>query len=107
VGRPERYDTAMRRAEVIARVSARRAEIVERFRVRSLSLFGSVARDQARPESDVDLLVEFEGPTTFDAHMGLLLFLEDLLGQRVDLVTAKGLKPRLRPLIGEELVRVA
>ncbi len=97
----------MRRADAIARVSARRDEIVERFGVRSLSLFGSVARDQAGPESDVDIVVEFEGPTTFDAHMGLLLYLEDLLGQRVDLVTATGLKPRLRLLIGEELVRVA
>ncbi len=97
----------MRRAEVIARVAACRGEIVEQFGVRSLSLFGSVARDQAGPESDVDVLVEFEGPTTFDAHMGLLLYLEDLLGRRVDLVTAKGLKPRLRPLIHEELVRVA
>jgi hypothetical protein len=44
----------------------------------------------------VDVLVEFERPTTFDAHMGLLVFLEDLLGCRVDVVTAKGLKPRLR-----------
>ena len=46
-------------------------------------------------------------PTTFDGHMGLLVFLEDLLGHRVDVVTAKGLKPRLRPLIEQDLVRVA
>ena len=97
----------MRRADVIALVSARREEIVRRFGVRSLSLFGSMARDEARPDSDVDVLVEFEGPTTFDGHMGLLVFLEDLLGCRVDVVTAKGLKPRLRPLIDQDLVRVA
>jgi hypothetical protein len=66
-----------------------------------------VARDEARPDSDVDFVVEFEGPTTFDDHMGLLVFLEDLLGRRVDVVTAKGLKPRLRPLIDQDLVRVA
>ena len=97
----------MRRAEVIALVSAQREEIVRCFGVRSLSLFGSVARDEARSDSDVDLLVEFEGPTTFDGHMGLLVFLEDLLGRRVDVVTAKGLKPRFRPLIDPDLVRVA
>ena len=97
----------MRRADVIALVSARRNEIIHRFGVRSLSLFGSVARDEARPDSDIDVLVEFEGPTTFDGHMGLLVFLEDLLGRRVDVVTAKGLKPRLRPLIDQDLVRVA
>ena len=106
-GRNGRYDTTMRRAEVIALVSARRDEIVQRFGVRSLSLFGSVARDEARPDSDVDVLVEFEGPTTFDSHMGLLIFLEDLLGRRVDVLTAKGIKSRLRPLIDQDLVRVA
>ena len=107
VGHTGRYDARMRRAEVIALLSASRDEIVRRFGVRSLSLFGSVARDEARPDSDVDVLVEFEGPTTFDGHMGLLIFLEDLLGRRVDVITAKGLKPRLRPLIDRDLVRVA
>jgi len=97
----------MRRAEVIAAIAAHREDIARRFGVRSLSLYGSVARDEAGPNSDVDLVVEFEGPTTFDAHMGLLVFLEDLLGCRVDVVTAKGLKPRLRPLIEQDLVRVA
>ena len=97
----------MRRADVIARISATREELTKQFGVRSLALFGSVARDEARPDSDVDVLVEFEGPTTFDAHMGLLVFLEDLLACRVDVVTAKGLKPRLRPLIDRDLVRVA
>ena len=97
----------MRRADVIALLAARRDEIVRQFGVRSLSLFGSMARDEARPNSDVDLLVEFEGPTTFDGHMGLLVFLEDLLGCRVDVVTAKGLKPGLRVLIDQDLVRVA
>jgi predicted nucleotidyltransferase len=97
----------MRRADVIALIAAHPDEIVDRFAVRALSLFGSVARDEARPDSDVDLLVEFEGPTTFDGHMGLLVYLEDLLGCHVDVVTVKGLKPRLRPLIDQDLVRVA
>lgn len=93
----------MRRADVITQIFARREELTKKFGVRSLALFGSVARDEARSDSDVDVLVEFEGPTTFDAHVGLLMFLEDLLGCRVDVVTAKGLKPRLRPLIDPRL----
>lgn len=97
----------MRRAEVVALLSERSLEIAERFGVRSLSLFGSTARDEAGPDSDVDVLVEFAGPVTFDAHMGLLVYLEDLLGRRVDVVTASGLKPGLRPLIERDLVRVA
>jgi predicted nucleotidyltransferase len=106
-GCARRYDTEMRRADVLALVGARRDELVQRFGVRSLSLFGSVARDEAGPDSDVDVLVEFDGPTTFDRHMGLLIFLEDLLGCRVDVLTATGIKPRLRPLIDPDLVRVA
>ena len=101
------YDASMRRADVIAQIAAQREELTRRFGVRSLSIFGSVARDEARSDSDVDVLVEFDGPTTFDGHMGLLVFLEDLLGCRVDVVTTKGLKPRLRPLIDQDLVRVA
>ena len=97
----------MRRAEAIALISSRWDEIRRSFGVRTLSLFGSVARDEGRPDSDVDVLVEFDGPVTFDAHTGLMIFLEDLLGCRVDVVTATGLKPRLRPLIEPDLVRVA
>lgn len=97
----------MRRAEVIELLLAHRDEFVRQFGVRTLSLFGSVARDEARPDSDVDVLVEFEGPTTFDGHMGLLVYLEDLLGRRVDVVTAKGLKRRMRPQVEQDLVRVA
>lgn len=101
------YHVLMRRAQVIALLSGKSEEIAARFGVRSLSIFGSTARDEARPDSDVDVLVEFTGPVTFDAHMGLLVYLEDLLGRRVDVVTASGLKPRLRPLIEQDLVRVA
>jgi predicted nucleotidyltransferase len=50
--------------------------------------------------------VEFQGPTTFDAHMGLMEYLEDLFGCRVDVVTVGGLKPRLRHRIEGELIRV-
>jgi predicted nucleotidyltransferase len=77
------------------------------FRVKSLSLFGSVARDEAGPQSDLDLLVEFDGHATYDLYIGLKLFLEDLLGCRVDLVMTKALKPRMRPSVEREAVRVA
>ena len=73
----------------------------------SISLFGSVVRGEATLESDIDVLVEFDGPVTFDRYMGLKLFLEDLLGAKVDLVTPRSLKPRIRPQIEAEAVRVA
>ena len=96
----------MRRDKTLALLRAHRADLA-RFHVKSLALFGSVARDEAGPESDLDLLLEFEGPGTFDLYMGLKLFLEDLQSCRVDLVMSKALKPRMRPYVEREAVRVA
>jgi uncharacterized protein len=79
----------------------------QRFGVRQLSLFGSTVRDQAKESSDVDVLVEFDGPATSDRYFGLQFYLEDLLGCPVDLVTDKALRPELRPHIEKEAVRVA
>jgi hypothetical protein len=90
---------------------ARLAELMPtvraRFGVRDLAIFGSVARGEASEASDVDVLVDFVGPATFDGYMGLKLFLEDTLGARVDLVTRAALKPRLRAGIEAEARRVA
>jgi hypothetical protein len=71
--------------------------------VRSLGLFGSAARGQSAPASDLDFLVEFDR-NTFDAYMGLKEFLENLFDCPVDLVLAHTLKPRLRDPILRETV---
>lgn len=73
----------------------------------SLSLFGSVARNAATEKSDVDLLIDFDRPATFDAFMDAKDKLESWLGRRVDLVTRKALRPRLRAAIEAEAVLVA
>lgn len=75
--------------------------------VASLDVFGSVARGDAREDSDVDILVTFTTPATFDRFMDLKLFLEDTLGRRVDLVTRGALREALRPHVEAELKRVA
>lgn len=75
--------------------------------VETLSLFGSVARDEAGPASDVDLLVELDGPATFNGYMELLVYLEARLGTIVDLVTTGGLRQGVRPYIEREMIRVA
>jgi len=77
------------------------------FGVRRISLFGSTARDEAREDSDLDLLVEFDVIPTLDAFVGLKLFLEDHIGHKVDLVTPDALKPRMRPAVEREAVDVA
>lgn len=71
-----------------------------------LALFGSVVRDSARADSDVDILVSFDGPVTSSRYLGVQFSLEDLLGRRVDLVTDKALRPGLRPYVERGAVRV-
>ena len=97
----------MRRDDVLERLNLHREELRTRYGVGSIALFGSYARDEARPDSDVDLLVEFERPPTFLSYMHLIDYLEQLLGTRVDLATPKKLKPRARPYVERELIRVA
>lgn len=75
--------------------------------VASLALFGSAARDDMAENSDIDVLVEFSGPATFDGYMDLKGYLRELLGRPVDLVTRNALKPALRARIAAEIVNVA
>jgi predicted nucleotidyltransferase len=74
--------------------------------VKSLAVFGSVARGEARPDSDVDILVEFEGRATFDRFMDTRYYLEELLGCKVDLVMPGDIKPRLKHYIMQDLIYV-
>jgi hypothetical protein len=96
----------MRRDDVLKALRAHNAEL-ERFGVKSLLLFGSVARDEASTDSDVDLLVGFAKPPGFSSFMKLRIFLEDLLGAEVDLVTENGLRDRVRPHVEKDAIRVA
>jgi predicted nucleotidyltransferase len=84
-----------------------RGERLRELRVASLHIFGSMARDEAGPESDVDVLVDFEGPPSFDRYMDLKFFLEDLIGRPVDLVTRAAVRPRMRLAIEREAIRVS
>jgi predicted nucleotidyltransferase len=88
-------------------LSEHAAEARLRFGVTRLALFGSAARDELRADSDIDVLVAFDGPATVDRYFGLREYLEELFGRRVDLVTEKGLKPRARKYVEKDLIRVA
>jgi uncharacterized protein len=97
----------MRRADVLRLLSEHRDELRTQFGLSSIALFGSYARDEALPDSDVDLLVEFDKPVTFLGYMDLIEYLEALLGRRVDLSTFDELRSRVRPFVERELIRVA
>ena len=96
----------MRRDEIIELLKAHQAQ-VKRFGVKSLRLFGSVARDEATVDSDIDFLVEFGEAPSFSGYMKLRIFLEDLLGGKVDLITEAGLRRRVRPYVEKDAIRVA
>jgi predicted nucleotidyltransferase len=79
---------------------------VERYGVTDIALFGSTVRDSAKPDSDIDVLVSFDGPATSARYFGVQFYLEDLLGRPIDLVTDKALRAELRPYIEKEAVHV-
>ena len=96
----------MNRDEVLNQLARNKLTLVARYGVDRLALFGSTVRDAARADSDIDILVSFNGPATSERYFGVQFFLEDLLGGPVDLVTDKALRPELRPFIEREAVHV-
>jgi len=97
----------MKRNEVVRILTEHQKELSEKYGVKSLALFGSVARDEANPKSDVDVLVEFNRPVGLFGLFALQDYLEALLGCPVDLGTPDSLKPRLRTKVLAECVYVA
>lgn len=83
-----------------------KAYLHERFGVTELALFGSASRGDMRVDSDVDILVSFDGPATSGRYFGVQFYLEDLLGRPVDLVTRKSLRPELSPYVEKDAIRV-
>ena len=96
----------MGKTEALKLLKAHKATLAKQFGVIRLALFGSTARDSAGPDSDIDILVKFDGPATSARYFGVQFYLEDLLGQSVDLVTDKALREELRPFIEREAVNV-
>jgi predicted nucleotidyltransferase len=99
-------EVGMNREAILALLNAEAPELCRKYGVRSLSLFGSMARGDDREASDVDVLDTFEGSVTFRCFMGLKLDLEDLFGGRVDLLTPKRLSPAMRDEIDKTSVIV-
>ena len=96
----------MQRDEALAILADHRQDL-ERFGVKSIAIFGSVARNEARADSDVDVLVEFAVPVGFFELARLERHLDDLFGRRVDLTTPGGLRRQLRDRILREAVYAA
>ena len=79
-------------------------EIAAKHGATNVRVFGSVARGEAEDASDLDILVDLEPGRTLLDHAALLLALEDALGCKVDVVTERGLKPRIKERVLREAV---
>ncbi len=90
--------------EVISQKRDAILRIAERFGATNVRLFGSVARGDADQNSDIDLLVDFAAGRTLLDHAALMLQLEELLGQKVDVASSRGLRERIRDRVLREAV---
>ena len=88
--------------ELLETLRRHRSEL-KTFGVKSLALFGSAVRGEARPDSDLDILVEFDKPIGLFGFIRLKHRLSEILGRQVDLVTREALKPQLREHILQEI----
>ena len=98
---------AMDRATTLSLLREHKPVLAQRFGVQRLALFGSMARDTARADSDVDVLVAFDGPATPEVYFGVQFYLEDLLGHPVDLVTERALREELKPYVERDAIPIA
>lgn len=96
----------MKRDDVLQILQRERKGLMERYPISALSVFGSVARDEAREDSDVDILVEFSRPVGLFQFIELQQTLEALLGSKVDLGTRRSLKPQIKEQVLQEAIRV-
>ena len=96
----------MEKQRAIELLTRLKPELQSRFGVARLGLFGSTARDTSTDNSDVDILVAFDGPATSKRYFGVQFCVEDALGCSIDLVTEKALRPELRPIIEREQILV-
>jgi len=94
------------KSEVLAALRAALPDLRRRWPIRSLAIFGSFARDDASPKSDLDVLVEFERPIGLSEFLALEDTLSVLVDRRVDLVTCDALKPHIGRRVLAEAVRL-
>ena len=95
-----------KKATVLQTLKRLKPELAHHYHVSTLGLFGSLVRGEETATSDVDILVEFEQPLGFFRFLELEEYLGDRLGQKVDLVSKKALKPQIGRQILQEVIPV-
>ena len=99
-------EQALSSSDTLALLRAHKTVLAERFGVVDLALFGSTVRDEAGPDSDIDILVSYDEVTRSSQYFDAWFYLEELLGRPVDLVMDGAVRAELRPYIEAEAVHV-
>ena len=94
------------RQDILSSLKKLKGEVEKEYSVKTIGVFGSVARNEQTGKSDIDLLVEFSKPVGFVTFMRLENFLSERLGNPVDLVTSDSLKPVIRQDVLSEVIYV-
>ena len=102
----EEIESIMRRNDAVQILQEQSEALMDSYPISALFLFGSVARDEAREDSDVDILVEFSQPIGLFQLIALKEDLETLLGRRVDIGTQRSLKPQVKGRVLQEAIRI-
>lgn len=90
---------------ILNRLQRSKEQLFQKYALKSMALFGSYARNEAKGESDIDILVEFSKPVGFE-FIDLAVELEEMLEHKVDLVSKKGIKPQMLLFIEKDLIYV-
>ena len=93
-------------ADIISSLRNVKEDLSQKFAVKEIGIFGSVARQEQTDTSDIDLLVEFSRPVSLVTFMRLEFYLSDILGNKVDLVTFDSLKPFIQQDVLSEVIYV-
>jgi predicted nucleotidyltransferase len=91
--------------DILHRLALAKPTLQQKYPLATLGVFGSYSRGEARPESDVDILVEFSRPVGFEIA-DLAVELEELLGVNVDIVSKKAISERMMPFVQDSLILV-
>mgnify|MGYP000017518485 CR=1 FL=1 len=92
--------------EIMSALKRHKKELKEKFGVKEIGVFGSYVKGKETKSSDIDIYVEFDlKELTFDKYLGLLEYLENLLGGKIDLITKDGVETIRIPYIKEEIKR--
>lgn len=103
---PSGEKSSIGREQVLDALREHKPILEERFGVTGLVLYGSSARDQATADSDVDVIVKFNGPPSAKTYFGAISYMEELIGRTVDMSTVKELRTEILPFVERDAINV-